>query len=219
MVLVFILLGILIFITIFVIINLLSTIKIQIKNLNLENNDFRNNKDIQEKYTLDRKVGIKIGIYFLNKIPIFIVKLKYSKIKKMFSKNRFKNFNFKKYKKNLKMKDILQELKKLQIKIKDLDLKIDLGTEDVLVTSYLISFIASAIGILLPHIIEEKNIKTCKYIINPKYEDKYELKLQFNCIIYVKIAHIISSILFLIKKGRDKNDRTSNRRTYAYSNE
>ena len=50
-----------------------------------------------------------------------------------------------------------------------------------------------------------------------KYKNEYYISL--DSIISIKIVHIINSMLIFVKKGRDKNERTSNRRPYAYSYE
>ena len=77
MVLVFIFLGLIIIILSFTTIMLLSTIQIKITNLILENKKERDVKRINNSYK------IKIGIYFLNKIPILWINLNSKKIKKI----------------------------------------------------------------------------------------------------------------------------------------
>ena len=59
------------------------------------------------------------------------------------------------------------------------------------------------------------------YTIEPIYQNKNIYKIQFNCIIQVKMVHIINVIYIFLKKGRsDLNERTtSNRRSYGYSYE
>ncbi len=55
----------------------------------------------------------------------------------------------------------------------------------------------------------------------PIYEDKNRIKLILNCIIQVKLVHIISIIYYVVKKRKEKRkyERASNRRSYDYSYE
>ena len=222
MILVFILLGILIFITLIITLTILSTIKIELKNIEIYSEYFKKDKQ-KEKMKLRVKPDykIKIGTYFLNKIPLFFITIDNKKVNKIKKQGKLKNVNFKNIKKSkkVKTKDILKILEILQIKVKKLRLKINIGTADAIFTAFLVALIASTVGIILPHITENKYIEENQYIVNPIYMEKNYCSIKLKGIIYVKIVHIICSFLYLIKKGRDKNERTSNRRTYAYSNE
>lgn len=214
MVLVFILLGITIFIFLLFTIFLLSTLKIEIKNLKIGNKEKTKKSRIKEKYE------IKITLYFLEKLPILWLKLNNKKIRKISNSKRLEKIDFKKMKKKIPMnKETLEIIKNIKIKISKLNLKIDLGTEDAVLTSYLIAFIASIIGIILPHIVEEDKMQKCHYIVNPIYQNKNEYHISLDSIISIKIVHIIYSMLIFVKKGREKNERTSNRRSYAYGHE
>lgn len=209
MVLVFIFLGLIIIIFSFITILLLSTIRIKVINLIIENR-----KRINNNYK------IKIGIYLLNKIPILWINLNSSKIKKISSSKKLPKVDLKKIKDKKDIdKKVFELIKNIQIKVKDIKLNINIDTIDAILTSYLVAIIASIIGILLPHITEKNNINTCYFIVNPKYQNKNEYNIKFEGIIYVKIVHIIFSMLNFVRKGSNENERTSNRRAYAYSNE
>ena len=93
-----------------------------------------------------------------------------------------------------------------------------MGIEDAIATSYLVAIIASILSIILPHLVKKEDIKNIKYEINPIYNTLI-FNLKLDSIINLKIVHIIYVIYNLVKKGRDKNERTSNRRSYAYSHE
>lgn len=215
MVLVFILLGIIILLYLICTIFLLSTLQIDIINLKIENKEKINENNIKDKYE------IKISIKFLNKIPILWFKLNNRKIRKISSSKQLEKINLKSMKQNIRFDketvEITKEaIKNIKIKILKLDLRIDLGTEDAILTSYLVAFIASIIGIILPHLIQENKINNNKYIVNPIYKNRNEYHVSLDSIISIKIVHIIYSMLIFVKKGRDKNERSSNRRTYAY---
>lgn len=63
--------------------------------------------------------------------------------------------------------------------------------------------------------------KNYKYQITPIFQNKNLYKINLNCIIQLKMVHIINVIYIFSKKGRsDKNERTaSNRKSYGYSYE
>ena len=130
----------------------------------------------------------------------------------------------------------LKDIKKLDMKIEKLDLKLKLGIDDVILNSYLIAFISIILSNILPFFTKSnKNIKYSilpEYNNNPDYEhnpvfelnlldsyykhNKNYYKINLIGIFSIKIVNIIS----IIKKGRiDKNERTSNRRSYDYSYE
>ena len=214
MVLVFIFLGLIIIILSFTTIMLLSTIQIKVINLILENKKERDVKRINNSYK------IKIGIYFFNKIPILWINLNSKKIKKISSSKSLPKVDFQKLKNKENInKKILALIKNIQIKVKNIKLDVNIGTIDAVLTSYLVAVIASIIGIVLPHITEKNNINTCYFIVNPKYQNKNEYNIKFEGIIYIKIVHIIFSMLNFVRKGSNENERTSNRRAYDYGYE
>lgn len=197
MVLVFILLSIIILLLLLVTIFLLSVLQIEIKNLKIGNKNIINKSRIKDKYE------IKITLYFLKKIPILWFKLNNIKLRKIYNSNQLENMNFKEIKKQVSFnKNIFYIIKK--IKISKINLQIDIGTENAILTSYIVAFLASVIGIALPHITEENKIEKCHYIINPIYQNKNEYYISLDSIISVKIVHIIYSMLFFIEKGRKK---------------
>lgn len=210
MVLVFILLGTIIILLLIFTILLLSKIQIEIKNLKIGNKE-ENKSRIKDKYE------VKIILYFLEKIPILWFRLNNERIRKISNSKQLEKIDLKAIEKNIKLnKAIIQTIKNMKIKISKLNLRIDIGTEDAILTSYLIAIIASLIGIILPHIVKNNKINNCKYIVNPIYQNRNIYHVNLDSIISIKIVHIIYSMLIFIKKGRDKYERTSNRRTYAY---
>lgn len=209
MVLVFILFGIIIFLLALFIVLLLSTIRIEIKNLKVGNKEIESQARIKDKYE------VKIGVYFLEKIPILWTRLNNQKMRKIYHSKRLEKIDLKKIETKIPFnKQTLQIIKQMKIRITKLNLQIAIGTEDAILTSYLVAIIASVIGILLPHLINKNS--NYYYKVNPLYQNKNEYHICLDSIICIKIVHIIDSMLFLLKKGRDKNERTSNRRSYAY---
>lgn len=192
MVLVFVLLAIIILLLIFFIIFLLSTLQIEIKNLKIGNKEIKNKTRIKDKYE------VKISLYFLEKIPILWLTLNNKKMRKIYNSKKLEKIDLKKLESKVQIdKETIKIIKNIKIKLSKLYLRIDIGTEDAILTSYSIALIASIIGILLPHLAHDK-INNCKYIVNPLYQNKNEYHINLDCIIRIKIVHIIYSTLFFI---------------------
>lgn len=191
MVLVFILLGIIISLLLIFTILLLSKIQIEIKNLKIGNKE-ENKGRIKDKYE------VKVTLYFLEKIPILWFRLNDKRIRKISNSKQLEKIDLKSIEKNVKFnKETIKIIKNIKIKISKLNLRIDIGTEDAILTSYLIAFIASLIGIILPHIVQNNKINNCKYIVNPIYQNRNIYHVNLDSIISIKIVHIIYSMLFL----------------------
>lgn len=211
MILVLFLFGLIILIGITAILIIASTLHIQIKNLSISNMQTKNNT----------KYAIIFSIYFANKIKYIWFNLNSKRAKKIYSKVQLEKIDLKKFKKVFKLSD-LKELTKLHLKISDLNLEMNIGTKSPLVTSFLVVTISNAISLLLPHLVN--NLKDNRYFYNikPLYYNKQLYKINLDCIIEIKMVHIINVIYYIfLKKGRRKNERstTSNRKSYAYSHE
>ena len=211
MILVLFLFGLIILIGITAILIIASTLHIQIKNLSISNMQTKNNN----------KYAIIFSIYFANKINYICFNLNSKRAKKIYSKVQLEKIDLKKFKKVFKLSD-LKELTKLHLKILDLNLDMNIGTKSPLVTSFLVVTISNAISLLLPHLVN--NLKDNRYFYNikPLYYNKELYKINLDCIIEIKMVHIINVIYYIfLKKGRRKNERstTSNRKSYAYSHE
>lgn len=207
MILVFIFLGLLIINSILFFIFIMSNIKIKIKKLQVG----KNTKNDYE---------IFLQLYFLNNIKIFSIKINNEIIRKMYSSKQMKKVNFDKVKETIQLdKEIFFIVKNLKIKVEKLDLKISIGIEDAVLTSYLVATIASILGIILPHLVKNSDNKEIKYIIEPIY-NTIQFNMYLDSIIDIKIVHVIYIVYHLVRKGRKKKyERTSNRRAYAYSHE
>ena len=220
MVLVFIFLAIIILITLFLFLVVASNLRISFENFNFSNME----EDIAEnvaKYNGGEKdkFNIKISLVLFKKITWLYVNLNKNRLKKIRKKAHLDKNTLKQLEKDFKFSD-LKKLKGLKPKITNLDLNINLGIEDVVITSYLIVGISILISNILPFLVEKENYNNCKYNVKPIYLNKNLYKISFNCIIEEKMVHIINILFKFIKKGRsDKNERTSNRRSYDYSHE
>ena len=181
-------------------------VKLEIKNLKIVLP--KNQNKITNK---NNKVSLKI--YVLKKIKIAEINLKKIDLKSDKVKKRIQK-QFDENKLNL---DTIKLLNKVNYIIEKLDLKVYIGTEDPSITA-----IGVGVGYtIVSNFIGGKTIsnKNIDYKIFPIYQNKNIFKLELDSIITFKMENIID-IIKLLKKGRvDKNDRASNRRAYAYSNE
>lgn len=245
MVLVFILLAIISFILIILFLILASTLKIEIKDLSLSNmeknlNNMKENKqdlslNNMEKDKKDKKdlslnnieknkkeqrasYVIKISLNIFNNIKWLWISLDSKKVKKLVSK--IPEIDIKKIESDFTLEDI-KVLKKLYLNVSKFKLYAILGLENPIATAFLVAILSSSISIAIPRFIKKWNKENYEYKIQPIYNNQNLYKIRLNCIIELKIVHIINVIYILIKKGKsDKNERTaSNRKPYAYSHE
>ena len=188
--------------------------KIQIQILDFEISSIN-------KIQVSPKYGGELRWYVFNKIPILKIKLNKNTIRKFKLKEKFIDFDIKIWEERKKIdKDFFKIIKKLKFYIKQLNLKIDIGTENAALTSIIVPAISSVISLVL-----RNKIKTNEeqfFIIQPIYKNQNYLNVELSGIFEIKMNHIINIIYLLIrkdKKGEDKYERTSNRRSYDYSYE
>lgn len=214
MVLVFILFAIVAIITLLICMILLSTFRININHFGLTNI-----KDKQKN--IAKKYQIVISLYLFNKIKWISIRTNDKKIRKMNSKINLEKIDLKKLKGDFEIED-LKQIKKLNPKISYLDLSLKIGVEDAVLTSYIIFLISTIISVILSHTIKKYEKDKYKYIILPLYINKNVYEIKFDCIIEIKMVHIINIIYYFLKKRRGRKyeqQRTSNRRSYGYSYE
>ena len=185
----------LILIAVFIII-VLSTIKFEIVDFELSN-------IIQ---ITPKNYKIKLSFYLFEKIKLFSFKLNSERARKMYSKMNIEKFDIEKGRKFLTIKNI-NILKKLNTRLDYLDLELDLGLEDAIFTTELITLISTVISNILPHIISKYIPNKYRYKIMPIYINKNAYYIKLNCIFQLKIVHIINIIYIYLKKGKsDKNE-------------
>lgn len=225
MIVFFIILGILFFISLIFFMICLSNLEIEIKEFKLDTTN------IKYKKLEDYLVYIKLKL--LDKLTWFKIKISHKKIRKLENSKIFKSKIFSKIKnfeementilenrKEIFTKENLRYFKDLQIQVKKLDLYLKISTGFPNLTVYAVAIIASVISIILAKTVKNYSKDKYKYIVFPMYTLKPAIKISLNCIINVKMVHIINIIYMLKKKRSVKNDeRTSDRRTYVCSND
>lgn len=225
MIVFFIILGILFFISLIFFMICLSNLEIEIKEFKLDTTN------IKHKKLKNYLVYIKLKL--LDKFTWIKIKIDNKKIRKLENSKIFKSKIFSKInsfnsventilenRKEIFKKKNLEYIRDLQITIKKLDLYLKISTGFPDLTVYVVAIIASIISIILAKTIKNYSKDKYKYIVLPMYGLKPAIKISLNCIINVKMVHIINIIYMLIKKRSVKNDeRTSDRRTYVCSND
>lgn len=176
-----------------------------------------------------------IAIYVIKKIKLLSIKLNKNKIKKIKDKIS-KIEKSEKFRKNIEtLKSKIKEdliisdeqylnvlklvIKELKIQINKYNMDLKFGTSDIFATLFLITIISTILPAILMYTIYD--IKELHYKIYPIYNKENILKLSLNCIITIKLVHIINIIKILNFKGRSDNyvRATSNRRSYDNCNE
>ncbi len=203
---------IILFLALLILVITLSTLQIRIKKANISN---MNLGKIEYDYLFF------IELKFLNKLKIIQIAIDKEKVSKLSKKFKLKEkIDIKKVEKGIPDKKARKKLQeKLDIKLNEFHLKAEIGTYDVIITSAIIAVISSAIGIVMAKLIDNYKKEKYEYTIMPIYKNKNVINLSLNCIIQVKMVHIISIIFTLLRKRKERNKhvRTSNRRSYDYS--
>ena len=190
-------------------------IKFEIQNLKISTN---------EKTHLNKKYQIKIVIYTLGFIPILKIKLNNKKIKKIIKNQKIREKIKQQETKIIENKanidkELITSLKNIKTEIKEINLKIRIGTENASLTAFTIPVISTFIAMFLSKQIKKYNDKQV-FLVEPVYLDKNLLNIEISSIFQIKMIHIINTICIVNKKRKgDKNERTSNRRSYDYGYE
>ena len=190
-------------------------IKFEIQNLKISTN---------EKPHLNKKYQIKIVIYTLGFIPILKIKLNNQKIKKIINNQKIKEKIKQQETKIIENKanidkELITSLKNIKTEVKEINLKIRIGTENASLTAFTIPVISTFIAMFLSKQIKKYNDKQV-FLVEPEYLDKNLLKVEISSIFQIKMIHIINTICIVNKKRKgDKNERASHRRPYDYGYE
>lgn len=195
-----------------IIVLIFSKIQVEIEN-------FRLNLPKNKNKILNDTFLFKIKLVIFGILPIINLKINREKLKKL--ENNLKDKKIKldinKIGKQI-TKENINDAKKLQMHIEKIKLKINFGTENTILTSFMVPIISTIWSIVLTkkRVKEEKQ----RLEINPIYNKGNLVNIVFEGIFEIKMIHIIKVICAKIKKRRvEKYERTSNRRAYDYSYE
>lgn len=208
------LLIIYIFLAFFIIGLLLSKVKFKIKQFEYETNLKKTHK----------KLVWGIGIYLYGYIKIlgatleedgvriFGKKVSYQKFKWF---EPFKNVNFKGFDHDFKLSD----MREWKFQLEKLDLKLDIGFENVLFTSFSIFVVSTLLSFFVKRTVKKFDPQKYQYTIMPHYRSTNQVNLKATGIISSKTVHIIAILLKYKKRRTKEYERTSYRRAYENSYE
>ena len=195
----------------------LSTIQIEIKNLNFDSSKPKS-KRLQEYLFI-----IKLKLF--NKVTWIKLKMNKSKMNKVKNSTFYKKVILNKIKKINKTQSFeisdIKVLNELKVKTDKLNLYIKFDTKETFVTAFLTAIISTLIAIVLSRTTTKYKQEKYKYKVEPIFCTQNLFKICIDCIISLKMVHIIN-VIYILKKKRSVNKydkRTSNRRAYAYNNE
>lgn len=206
--------GLILLLLIFIFLILTGSIEYKIEKLTFSN--------INKEKKMKIEFLSYLEFYLFSKIRVFRLKIDKDKLKKAALKDKLKKVNFEKLKIDKPLrKENIEAMKKIQIKLREFRLELEIGTENVLISSFLVTFFSTIISLFLTKTIKEFNEEDYSFRIKPIYIGENIVKMKFNCILSIKVVHIIYIIYtYLKEKGEwKKNERTSNRRSYGYSYE
>ena len=164
-------LFILVLFTILIIAIHTSKIGIDIKNLIIDT-------DAEEKINEDGKIYVYLLLF--NKIKLFRKNVRNIPMKDV--KFETSDFDIKIFKnKDIKI-NYLELIQNINIDIKNIDLNVNIGTEDAGITAILVGILAGILGII---------IKKPKYQILPIYANRNLLKINLNGIFTIYLMHYI----------------------------
>lgn len=164
-------LFILVIFTILIIAIHTSKIGIDIKNLIIDT-------DAEEKINEDGKIYVYLLLF--NKIKLFRKNVRNIPMKDVkFEKSDFDIKIFKN--KDIKI-NYLELIQNINIDIKNIDLNVNIGTEDAGITAILVGILAGILGII---------IKKPRYQILPIYANRNLLKINLNGIFTIYLMHYI----------------------------
>lgn len=148
-----------------------SKIGIDIKNLIIDT-------DAEEKINEDGKIYVYLLLF--NKIKLFRKNVRNIPMKDV--KFETSDFDIKIFKnKDIKI-NYLELIQNINIDIKNIDLNVNIGTEDAGITAILVGILAGILGII---------IKKSKYQILPIYANRNLLKINLNGIFTIYLMHYI----------------------------
>ena len=204
MILVFIFLVMLILISFAMLLLALSNIQIELKQLHISNN----------KGKLKLKVILNLSILLFNRLKLIKISIDNKKIIKVLQSGKinFTNVNISKESKKI----IKNFLKSDAVIIENLNISGYFSTFNNVLSGIIFSISNALIPILISKKINGKYNNDVSFL----NQNQNIINISINCIISIKTVNIINTLYLLKKKGgSDKYGKSSDRRSYAYSNE
>lgn len=182
-----------------------SSIKLNIKKANISNFD----KGIKRR-KIEKDFLIYVELHLFGKIKIARLRLKEELFQKV--KVQAEKQDISKDVKKLREMNIKELIKKLKVKVEVLNIEAQIGIEDVILTSSVVTAISVFLGVVLRNM----NHDDLYYNIMPVYQFGNVIDIKFNCLISVKVIHIVKVIYILLKEKKSKKDKLQSA-IYNYS--
>lgn len=197
-----IILAILIIVTILVV---FSNIQIEIENFEISNskNEFINNK-----------YEVIISLLFLNKVKWISIHLNRLRLRKIYTKMHLERIDIKKLEQGFSFSN-LKEIIKIKPNIKKLNLKIDIGLENIILTTYLIPLICTILSIILSKNVNIKDIDEIEYLVKPIYNNGNKYHIKLSSILSFRISSILKVVFRIYKKNKFKKKELTNKVNYS----
>ncbi len=197
-----IILAILIIVTILVV---FSNIQIEIENFEISNskNEFINNK-----------YEVIISLLFLNKVKWISIHLNRLRLRKIYTKMHLERIDIKKLEQDFSFSN-LKEIIKIKPNIKKLNLKIDIGLENIILTTYLIPLICTILSIILSKNVNIKDIDEIEYLVKPIYNNGNKYHIKLSSILSFRISSILKVVFRIYKKNKFKKKELTNKVNYS----
>lgn len=187
-------LGIILVVSLLIFIICLSNLEIEIKK-------FKYNRDSSNKEK-KKDYLIYIKLKLLKRFTWFKLKIDDARISKI---RKLKNIKLKILRRVLLRNEreifTIENIKHIEhFEIKKLNLKMKIDLIDTIITSFSVAIISTIISIILANSIRCYDKKKYNYIITPIYKENIQIIISLNCIINVKMVHIINILYMLFKK-------------------
>lgn len=183
-----------------------STLKIEIKNFKISNITTNREKTTCTNLKKYSNYEVNIALEILNKLKYFSLNLNSRKIKKITLKMHLDKTKIKELEREISISDI-KEVMNIKPKISYMDLKLKLGIDDVLLTTYSVPIISTLISILLPYTVEKEDVNNIKYEVKPIYNNGNVYEMQLSTGIKIKVIKILNAVYKIYKSKKDKNKK------------
>ena len=182
----------------------LCKLRINVKYINLSNSN--NNKELKFDYI------VKLGIFITSKIKLFEISFDREKIKEKDIVKRIKKLINKQRGniQNYQPKELSKGIKKLDYSIDKFYLQLKIGTENTIITSFMIAIISTFVGIVMENFIQSYDAQKHFFLIKPIYGNDNIIDLKFSFIIYFSLIHALYLLFRLYKKPKTQKSLSEN---------
>jgi len=201
-------LCVIILISFFILLTGLLSIQIDIKNFKLY-------KEEKLKRKTNNNYQVYINVYVFRKIKIFKYRINNKKFPKKYFQKMQNKIDF-----SILKSFFLNNFNNLNVKIielESLNLNVEVGTENVILTSTLTTISNILIPIFLSKLITNYNRETHKYVVKPVYGNKNQINLFLESKIRIQVFSFIKTFNSYVnaRKKVDENEEKITKKNFA----